>query len=158
LFVCFLFGAGAALTPSAKLRSGIIQAWVEAITRKEPNVDVHRPPIAKAIVELLTSTAKKEKPQHPAATSEHGGKWVVNYNNNNIYYGKRPDTASSQCKTNSSLRASSPFSLHDDAVEQGAQLFEYGLWLEHRCISQHWRKEIWKAIELSSYAIANALL
>ncbi|KAN0069738.1 hypothetical protein V8E54_012044 [Elaphomyces granulatus] len=48
-----------------KLPSGIIQAWVEAITRKEPDVDVYRRP--KSVVELLTSTAKNEKPQCPVA-------------------------------------------------------------------------------------------
>ena len=122
-----------------KLRSGIIQAWVEAIMRKEADVDIHRPP--KSIVELLTSTAKEEKPQRPVTTSEHSGTVT------NIYYGNRPDTASSKA-SRSSLRASSPFSLHDDSVEQDAQLFEYGLWLEHRCVSRHWRQEIRKAIEL----------
>ena len=123
-----------------KLRSGIIQAWVEAIIRKEPDVDVHRPP--KSIAELLLSTAKDEKPpsQRPVTTSEHAG--VVNH----FYYGKRPDTASSQ--GNASFRASSPFILYDDATEQDAQLFEYGLWLEHRCVSIHWRQEIRKAIDL----------
>ncbi|KAN0075812.1 hypothetical protein V8E54_007082 [Elaphomyces granulatus] len=123
-----------ALLPDLHHLGRTAQRQVEAITRKEPDVDVHRPP--KAIVELLTSTAKNEKPQHPVATSEHDGKGVVNYNNN-IYYGKRPDTASSQDKTHSSLRASSPFSLHDDAMEQDAQLSEYGLWPEHRFISRH---------------------
>jgi len=121
-----------------KLRSGNIQAWVKAIIRKEPDVDVHRPP--KSIVELLISTAKDEKPQRSVMTSEHAG--VVTH----IYYGKRPDTASSQGKA--SFRASSPFSLHDDTTEQDAQLFEYGLWLEHRCVSIHWRQEIRKAIDL----------
>jgi hypothetical protein len=57
---------------SHKLRSGIIQAWVEAITQEEPDVDVHRPP--KAIVELLTSTAKNENPiwLRPQNTMEEG--------------------------------------------------------------------------------------
>jgi hypothetical protein len=123
-----------------KLRTNMIHSWIEAIIRKEPNVDIHRPP--KSVVDALT--AEKLNRQLTASDPYSKSSGVVN----NIYYGKRPDTASSQSKAHSTLRYSSPFSLYDDTAEHDVQLFEYGLWLEHKCQSQYWRKEIRKAIDL----------
>lgn len=129
-----------------KLISPMLLKWVEAIVRKEPGVDVYKPP--QSVLDLLTAV-KPEKRQPPPVPASSG---VVNHH----YYGKRPGTAASD-KTprkdspgNSLL--SPPFRVHEARAIHDSLLREYGLWLQYHCSLEAWREGFCKAVNVCEKA------